>query len=220
MNFFETRLRASRVLLVLGAMALATACTDSTQQDPAQSAAETAVAVHPAVQPTPAASPAAAQGGAPRQNQGVVRAVEIAGAYTYARVDVDGDEFWLATTITALEPGAEVAWKDYAMMTNFRSKALDREFEQILFVDRLLPVGGQTASLRRGVVAESLNAAGYSFIRVDEDGHSVWLAAPEIALEVGQTVEWQGGGQMRNFTSRSLDRVFDEIIFVDRVQIS
>ena len=72
----------------------------------------------------------------------------------------------------------------------------------------------------RTVVAESLSAAGYSFIRVDENGQSVWLAAPETALEVGQTVEWQGGGQMRNFTSRSLNRVFDAIIFVDRVQAS
>ena len=89
-----------------------------------------------------------------------------------------------------------------------------------VFVDRLFSAAGKAAAERRGIVAESMNAAGYSFIRVDEKGGSVWLAAPETPLEVGQTIEWTGGGAMHNFTSRSLNRVFDEIIFVDSVQIS
>jgi hypothetical protein len=72
----------------------------------------------------------------------------------------------------------------------------------------------------RGVVAESMNAAGYSFIRVDENGHSIWLAAPETSIRIGQSIQWQGGTQMRNFTSRSLNRVFDEIIFVSAVRVS
>ena len=220
MTFFKASLRASPILLVLGALALTTACSDSAQQNPAQAGAASDTVTSAATQPAHGAAPPAAGGQAPKQNQGLVKAVETAGAYTYARVDVGGDEFWLATSITALEPGTEVAWKDYAMMTNFRSKTLDREFERILFVDRVYPAGGQAASPRRGVVAESMNAAGYSFIRVDENGASIWLAAPETALEIGQTVEWRGGGQMRNFTSRSLNRVFDAIIFVDRVQTS
>ena len=220
MTLFKARLRASPVFLVLGALALTTACSESVQQDPAQSGSASDSVAGAAIHASPGAAPPAGRPQPGGQNQGLVKAVETAGAYTYARVDVGGEEVWVATTITALEPGTEVSWKDHAAMTNFRSKALDRKFEKILFVDRLYLPGEQAAQSRRGVVAESMNAAGYSFIRVDENGQSVWLAAPEIALEVGQTVEWQGGGQMRNFTSRSLDRVFDEIIFVDRVQTS
>jgi hypothetical protein len=154
----------------------------------------------------------------PKQNQGVVKTVKMGGGYTYAMVDIGGDDFWLATTMTALQPGQEIAWQDYAMMANFKSKALNQEFDQILFVDRL--IDSAAMAQHRGVVAESMNAAGYSFIRVDENGHSIWLAAPETSIRIGQSIQWQGGTQMRNFTSRSLNRVFDEIIFVSAVRVS
>ncbi len=67
---------------------------------------------------------------------------------------------------------------------------------------------------------ESLSAAGYSFIRVEQNGSSIWLAAPETSLDVGQTISWSGGSPMRDFTSRSLDRTFDEILFVGAVNRS
>jgi len=220
MNHFKARLRSSPAILALAVLSLATACSDSAQQGQTQSIAESEAATMAAIKQANAANRPPTQAITPKQNRGLVKAVEIAGGYTYARVDVSGDEFWLATTMTALNPGEEVAWKDYVMMKHFKSKALNREFDQILFVDRLFIAAGEAATARRGIVAESLNAAGYSFIRVDENGSSVWLAAPETPLEVGQTIEWVGGGEMHNFTSRSLNRVFDEIIFVDSVQIS
>ena len=99
---------------------------------------------------------------------------------------------------TAVQPGQKIAWSDYAPMNNFKSKALGREFEQILFVDRVIGEQSASQALQQGVVAESLNAAGYSFIRVDQSG----------------------GSPMRNFTSRSLDRTFDEILFVGAVHSS
>lgn len=144
--------------------------------------------------------------------------VKMAGGYTYAMVDIGGDDFWLATAMTALQPGQSIAWQDYTMMTNFKSKALNQEFDQILFVDRL--VDSAAMAQHRGIVAESMNAAGYSFIRVDENGQSTWLAAPETSIKIGQSIRWQGGTQMRNFTSRSLNRVFDKIIFVSTVHAS
>ncbi len=220
MHHFKARLHSSPAILVLAVLSLATACSDSAQQNQTQSRIENEASTMAAIKQANAAKPALTRAIAPKQNRGLVKAVEIAGGYTYARVDVGGEEYWLATTMTALNPGEEVAWKDYAMMKHFRSKALNREFDQILFVDRLFTAAGEADAPRRGVVAESMNAAGYSFIRVDEKGSSVWLAAPETPLEIGQTIEWSGGGAMQNFTSRSLNRVFDEIIFVDSVQIS
>ncbi|MDH3762579.1 MAG: GW dipeptide domain-containing protein [Gammaproteobacteria bacterium] len=213
MKFLKTRLTYSPVILLATALTLSAGCTDPAQQGQQQSGADSDAATMSEIK----AANASRQ---PKQNQGVVKSVETAGGYTYARVDVSGDEFWVATTMMALEPGAEVAWKDHAMMNNFKSKALGREFDQILFVDRLFNPAAQTATTHQGVVEEFMDSAGYSFIRVQENGKSIWLAAPSTRIEIGQSIQWSGGGQMRNFTSRSLDRVFEEITFVNAVHAS
>lgn len=204
-------LRSSPAGLLVITLLLSVGCTDSVPQNQVQSTPDNNAA-------TMAAIKAANAPRKPKQNQGVVKTVKMGGGYTYAMVDIGGDDFWLATTMTALQPGQEIAWQDYAMMANFKSKALNQEFDQILFVDRL--IDSAAMAQHRGVVAESMNAAGYSFIRVDENGHSIWLAAPETSIRIGQSIQWQGGTQMRNFTSRSLNRVFDEIIFVSAVRVS
>ena len=211
MKYLNPRLTFSPVILLVTTLILSAGCTEPVQQQ--QSGSDNNATVTSAIKGANASRK-------PKQNQGVVKQVEMAGSYTYARVDISGDEFWLATTIVELQPGAEIAWKDYAMMTNFKSKALNREFDQILFVDRLINPAAVTAVTHQGIVEESMEAAGYSFIRVQENGKSIWLAAPATRIEVGQSIKWSGGGQMRNFTSRSLDRVFDEIIFVNAVHVS
>jgi len=119
-----------------------------------------------------------------------------------------------------VQPGQKIAWRDYAPMSNFKSKALGREFEQILFVDRVFDQQPASQAVQRGIVEESMNAAGYSFIRVDQNGNSIWLAVPEISIDVGQSISWSGGAPMRNFNSRSLGRTFDEILFVNAVHSS
>jgi hypothetical protein len=195
MKLVKPGLNLSPVILLGTVLILAAGCSESVQQGQQQSGSDNNAAAM-----TAAKAPAAPA--KPKQNQGVVKSVEVAGGYTYALVDVGGDEFWLATAVTEVQPGAEVA------------------FDQILFVDRLVNPSAATAQNHQGIVEESMEAAGYSFIRVRENGKSVWLAAPAIPIEVGQSIRWSGGGQMRNFTSRSLDRVFDEITFVNAVHVS
>ena len=158
--------------------------------------------------------------GTPKQNQGLVKSIEMAGGYTYIEVNVSDEPFWLATTPTQLQVGDKITWQNYAVMTNFESKALNRVFDQILFVDRVFNETAVASNSRRGIVEETMNAAGYSFIRIDENGSSIWVAAPETRIEIGQSIEWQGGTLMHNFTSRSLNREFDEIIFVSTVRAS
>jgi len=204
-------LGSSPAVLLVITLWLSVGCADSTPQNQAQSTPDNNAATMAAIKAANAPSK-------PKQNHGVVKTVKMGGGYTYAMVDIGGDDFWLATTMTALQPGQKIAWKNYAMMANFKSKALNQEFDQILFVERLIDSAAMMQ--HRGVVAESMNAAGYSFIRVDENGHSIWLAAPETSIRIGQSIQWQGGTQMHNFTSRSLNRVFDEIIFVATVTAS
>lgn len=154
----------------------------------------------------------------PKQSMGLVKSVETAGGYTYIEVDINDEIFWLATTPTQLQVGDRIKWQSYAMMSNFSSKALNRVFDRILFVDRVFNENTVASLSHRGTVEEAMNAAGYSFILVDENGSSIWLAAPETRLEVGQAIEWEGGTLMQNFTSRSLNREFDEITFVSAVR--
>ena len=156
----------------------------------------------------------------PVQNNGVVKSVKMGGGYSYIEVDISGDMFWLATAITDVKPGDNIVWKDYAMMSNFKSKALNREFSQILFVDRISTESALTSQSHSGIVIESMNSAGYSYIQVEENGARVWLAAPETKIEIGQSIHWDSGSPMRNFTSQSLGRKFDEIFFVSAVQKS
>lgn len=194
-------------------LSLAAGCSDSAQQieEPAADKTATRATIQES-RSAPATTPG--------KNNGVVRSTETAGAYTYIKVDIDGEEFWLATMATVVQPGQKIAWRDYAMMSNFKSKALGREFAQILFVDRVFDEQAVTQSLQQGIVEESMSAAGYSFIRVKQNGSSIWLAAPETTIRVGQSVRWSGGAPMRNFTSRSLNRSFDEILFVGAVHSS
>jgi len=155
----------------------------------------------------------------PAQNNGTVKSNQKAGGYSYLEVDIDGEVFWLATAISSAQPGDKIAWKDHAMMANFTSKALGRTFKQILFVARVIPESELASRAHSGTVINSMNSAGYSYIQVEENGAQVWLAAPETRIEPGQSIGWDGGAPMRNFTSQSLNRSFDEIFFVSAIHL-
>lgn len=82
------------------------------------------------------------------------------------------------------------------------------------------PASGRAeAGERLGTVKQSMKAAGYTYIEVDADGSSVWLAAPEMDLADGASIAWNGGLVMKNFESKTLGRTFPEILFVDAVQV-
>ena len=154
---------------------------------------------------------------APAQNSGTVKSNQKAGGYSYLEVDIAGEVFWLATTISSAQPGDKIAWKDHAVMANFTSKALGRTFKQILFVAQVMPESELANRPHSGTVINSMDSAGYSYIQVEENGAQVWLAAPETRIEPGQSIRWDGGAPMRNFTSQSLNRSFDEIFFVSAI---
>ena len=164
---------------------------------------------HPAIQPGPATA------SQQQVNEGVVRQAFVGGGYTYAQVEAAGQLIWLAGPAVRLEKGTKVGWRDAAMMQNFNSKTLGRTFDQIYFISGFIQdnQSGNTA----GVVEEAIPSAGYVYLKVKTDTSSVWLAVPQVEVKLGETVSWQGGAVMRNFQSNSLDRVFEQIIFVDKV---
>lgn len=156
----------------------------------------------------------------PSANHGIVISAQSAGGYTYINVDINGQPFWVAASMAVVKPGDKIRWHDFAMMKNFKSKQLNKTFDQIMFVDRVIPVSEQANGAHTGVIVSIMNSAGYSYIEVEENGSKLWLAAPIVEFTAGQMIQWIGGSPMRNFSSKSLDRIFEEIYFVVGVQLT
>ena len=156
----------------------------------------------------------------------VLSSVQVPG-YTYIEVRNNGRTIWLAGTPVVVEEGEVISWGQSAVMRNFKSTVLDRVFEEILFVsgvyqgDAVPPQSASTAPTTQntGTVLSTQSAAGYSYVEVETGPRTtVWLAAPSAELEVGQHIEWQGASKMTNFSSPSLGRTFEEILFVSSVK--
>jgi len=69
------------------------------------------------------------------------------------------------------------------------------------------------ATTVKGKVLETMDASGYTYLNVETDQGSKWIAVNQTPVEVGDEVTYMDGMVMQNFTSKSLDRTFPEIIF-------
>jgi len=67
----------------------------------------------------------------------VVSAID-ANEYTYIEVAQDKKTLWLAAPTVAVKKDSMVRFEDGAVMTNFRSKLLNRTFPSIMFVSRVV----------------------------------------------------------------------------------
>ncbi|MDO5675013.1 MAG: OB-fold nucleic acid binding domain-containing protein [bacterium] len=65
----------------------------------------------------------------------------------------------------------------------------------------------------KGKVVETMNAGGYTYLLVDSREGKVWVAIPETTVAAGQEVVSAPGMVMRDFTSKTLNRSFAQIIF-------
>lgn len=74
------------------------------------------------------------------------------------------------------------------------------------------------ASVTAGQVLETIDVDSYTYIRLATDGQEVWLATSPILVEQGDFVQFAGGMMMQDFHSTSLDRTFDQILFVGHVE--
>ncbi len=70
-----------------------------------------------------------------------------------------------------------------------------------------------------GKVTEVINGGGYSYLNLEADGHKVWIAGIQINAKVGDIVSYIENVAMEGFTSRSLNKTFDKIIFASSVSV-
>ncbi len=64
-----------------------------------------------------------------------------------------------------------------------------------------------------GVVAETMNSGGYTYVLVEKAGAPTWVSIPETTVAKGQEISLAQGMVMKNFTSTTLNRTFDAIVF-------
>ena len=84
----------------------------------------------------------------------------------------------------------------------------------------VMPPGQPAAASHKGKVVATMNAAGYTYLQVEEKGQKVWAAAAQTNLKVGDEVEFPDSPVMQNFTSKTLNRTFDKIYFVSTLRVN
>ncbi len=140
------------------------------------------------------------------------------GGYTYVRLGTAEGELWVAGPVTPIEVGQRLTLGGATDMGSFTSSSLGRTFDQIHFVGTFV-ADAAPASGRRGVAKRVLQGNGYTYVEVDVSETISWIAGPQADVREGDTVVWQGGNEMGEFHSPTLDLRFDNILFVERIWV-
>jgi hypothetical protein len=70
-----------------------------------------------------------------------------------------------------------------------------------------------------GKVIETMNTSGYTYVKVDTGSQIIWAAAPEFQVKVGDEVNIAPGMPMKDFSSKTLNRTFELIYFVNSITV-
>jgi len=71
----------------------------------------------------------------------------------------------------------------------------------------------------QGEVLEFIQGGGYTYIEVKEStGMSFWIAVERIEVKTGDVIRFKKELVAKDFKSKTLDRVFDELMFASDVQ--
>lgn len=81
------------------------------------------------------------------------------------------------------------------------------------------PSATPVAGSHSGKVSETMSSGGYTYALVESGGGSIWAAAPETKIAVGDQVSFAGGSPMANYRSKTLNRTFDLVYFVPRFNV-
>lgn len=83
--------------------------------------------------------------------------------------------------------------------------------------DELAATPNTSGGRVEGTVTEIVDVPGYTYVEVKTGDADVWVASPSVLVEKGDTVAFSTSMPMRNFYSKTLDREFSVLYFVDRI---
>ncbi len=75
------------------------------------------------------------------------------------------------------------------------------------------PAANQEKGASKGMVLETMDAAGYTYFQVETSKGKAWVAVPQAKVTVGEEISYYDGIVMPNFSSKTLGKTFDNIIF-------
>ncbi|MDA8160835.1 MAG: hypothetical protein M0T76_08955 [Desulfobacteraceae bacterium] len=71
----------------------------------------------------------------------------------------------------------------------------------------------------RGVVVETMNSGGYTYVLLKGAAGKQWYAAPEALVKAGDEVELQPEMEMDHYTSPTLKRTFERLVFATGINV-
>ena len=75
------------------------------------------------------------------------------------------------------------------------------------------PAAAQAPGNLSGTVLETMDSGGYTYLQLDTGSDKPWVAIPQAKVAVGDKLSCQPGMVMKNFSSKTLGRTFDSIVF-------
>lgn len=74
-------------------------------------------------------------------------------------------------------------------------------------------VAVQEEGVVTGKVLETMDAAGYTYFKIDTGKNQEWVAIPQTPIKVGDQISYYDGMVMTNFPSKTLNRTFEAVVF-------
>ncbi|MEJ2499832.1 MAG: OB-fold nucleic acid binding domain-containing protein [Campylobacterales bacterium] len=116
-----------------------------------------------------------------------VRETMDAGGYTYMKVAEGKQLYWVAVTATPVRVGQDVTFAEQMWMPDFKSRALDRTFDRILFATM-----ARTPGAHAPVEAVKPKNAPESVLKKAEGGYSVAEVFAKRAALKGKQIRVRG----------------------------
>lgn len=87
-------------------------------------------------------------------------------------------------------------------------------FALMLALSSLLSAG----DIYEGVVVDTLDGGGYTYIQVEDAQKKYWVAVEGMKIEKGTEIRFTEELRAKNFESKALNRTFDELVFASNLQ--
>jgi hypothetical protein len=73
---------------------------------------------------------------------------------------------------------------------------------------------------QKATVISTQDVPQFTYLEVKQGDQTRWLAASTIAVKKGDVIQFDNGSTMLNFSSKTLNRTFPSITFVNRVVVA
>jgi len=72
---------------------------------------------------------------------------------------------------------------------------------------------------QKGTVVSIINIPQFTYLEVRQNGQTRWIAASTVNAKKGDAIEFDSGSTVANFNSKTLNRTFPSITFVNHVTV-